>query len=409
MVERKIQELSWELTSECNLRCKHCFNAVPTKRGVDLNIEEQLKVCDQIINANIKSVQLTGGEILLHEGWIQIASKLIDAGIRVSIITNGVLLNKDLVQKISEAGVSAIGISIEGLQKNNDAIRGCGTYDKVMNAFGLIRNCNTDIPISVNTTITRHNIEDLPELANQLEKRGVTSWMVQLAVPDGNFKKHKNDFMIQPSQMDEIIDCMYEVWKKASMNIFLGDCIGHFNQKEIEVRSTYAQAYGLKSYTEGCGAGKYVAGIKSNGDVVGCISLKDKRYVEGNLKEVQLQDILNNPGSFAWNREIESKKQLAGDCNGCQFGDICKSGCPALKYDDEYNLIENIYCSYNNAIKEERKRISNITDLEILRREYDEAEKGGVSQICSLYLEQIEAVEFSETLEDSPEQEPTKC
>jgi radical SAM protein with 4Fe4S-binding SPASM domain len=395
MVERKIQELSWELTSECNLRCKHCFNAVPNKRGVDLNIDQQLKVCDQIIDADIKSVQLTGGEILQHEGWLYIASKLIGAGIRVSIITNGMLLNKELLHKISKVGISAIGLSVEGLRNNNDVIRGLGTYEKVMKAIELTKDCNPDMSVSVNTTINRHNINDLEELAKQLEKRKVTSWMVQLAVPDGNFKQHKNDFMIHPSQMDEIIDCMYEIWKKASMNIFLGDCIGHFNQKEIEVRSTYARAYGLKSYIEGCGAGKYIAAIKSNGDVVGCISLKDKRYVEGNLKEEKLQNILDDSGSFAWNCEIESKQQLAGDCKKCQFGDICKSGCPALKYDKDYNVIENIYCSYNYAIKEERERIKKIKDIEILRKGYVEAQNEGETQIGNLYLEQMDSEEVS--------------
>lgn len=370
----------------------HCFNAVPAQRGTDLSVEQQLDICNQIIDTNIKSVQLTGGEILLANSWIEVASKLIQSGIRVSIITNGTMLNEAVIEEISKTGISAIGFSIEGLQHNNDIIRGQGTYNKIMHAIELIYQCNPNLPISVNTTINRHNITDLKQLANELHHRHVTSWMVQLAVPDGNFKEHKNDFMIHPSQMDEIIDVMHQIWRQVPMNIFLGDCIGHFNRKEIEIRSTYSKAYGLKSHTEGCGAGKYVMGIKANGDMVGCISLKDKRYVEGNLKDIKLKDVIDNPDSFAWNREIKTKQQLIGDCAICQFGNICKSGCPALKYDEHYQLVENIYCSYNYAIKRERERIRNIRDIDVLTKCYVEAKEGEDHQLAGLYFDQLQYI-----------------
>lgn len=390
MITRNIRELSWELTSKCNLNCKHCYNAVPMNRGTDLSIEEQLDICDQIIDTDIRSVQLTGGEILMAQGWAEVATKLIDGGIRVGIITNGLLLNEQKIQEISQIGISSIGLSVEGLQYNNDMVRGANTFIQIMKAIELLFEINPKLPISVNTTINRCNINDLKLLAAELYKRHVSSWMVQLAVPDGNFKEHKNNFMVHPSQIDDIIDIIYEIWKSVPMNVFLGDCIGHFNAKEIEIRSIYSKSLGLKSYTEGCGAGIYTVGIKSNGDVVGCISLNDKRYVEGNLKNLKLKEIIESPISFAWNQEIKSKKQLAGDCTKCQFGDICKSGCPSLKYDKNHQLIENIYCSYNYAIKRERQRISSISDIEVLKSEYKIVQEEDNIQILDLYRSRID-------------------
>ncbi len=85
---------------------------------------------------------------------------------------------------------------------------------------------------------------------------------------------------------------------------------------------------------------------------------------------------------------------MAGDCALCQFGDICKSGCPALKYDENHQLIENIYCSYNYAIKKEKMRIKNIGDIDALAKGYIEAKEGADYQLAGLYLDQLQYIKM---------------
>ncbi len=389
MAETKFDNIVWELTSKCNLACKHCYNGVPYVRDNDLTLEEQLKICSQLKDINITKVQLSGGEILINDNWEVIAKELKSLGIRVSIITNGVLFSKQTLKKIEELDIRTVGFSLEGTKENNDYIRGNGTYDKVMSAIDIINSSKRDFLVSVNTAVNRKNIDDLPLLAKKLCDKKVKVWQVQLSVPDGNFSNHKDELMLYPSQIDDLIDIMYQIWQKYPINISLGDCVGHFNNKEIEIRSAYTQKYDIKVYTEGCQAGKHTFSIKANGDIVGCISLNRERYIEGNIKEKTITEIINSPYAFAWNNEIRSKEQLKGVCSICQFGNICKSGCPSLKYDDEYNIVENEYCSYNFALRNEISRINGLSDIQNLYTKSLSSYKSKQYQLSALYLNRL--------------------
>ena len=64
------------------------------------------------------------------------------------------------------------------------------------------------------------------------------------------------------------------------------------------------------------------------------------------------------------------KSMLKGDCAVCIYGNRCLGGCPNTRlaiHGDIYS--ENLYCSYNNAIKEARAEIIVRDDLALVKRE----------------------------------------
>ena len=78
-------------------------------------------------------------------------------------------------------------------------------------------------------------------------------------------------------------------------------------------------------FWKGCGAGRHVLGIESNGDVKGCPSLPSKPYVGGNLRQGSLKEIWRTKElSFA--RE-NRKDALWGHCKGCYYAAVCQGGC----------------------------------------------------------------------------------
>jgi len=385
-MKNKPQIVVWEIISSCNLKCKHCYNGTPNPKNNDLSIEQQLNICDQLKLNNANYVQLSGGEVLLNDNWFKIATRLNELCINAAILTNGVLFDESVMLKIKKSGLKKIGFSLDGLKESHDYIRGNGTYEKVIAAINLIRKNNLDNKIAINTSINKLNLHELPLLAQELYNNNVSSWSMQLSVPDGNFKLYKEELMLLPSEMDHLINIVYDIWKKFPMKISLGDCIGHFNKKEIEIRSS---GYDFKIHTGGCQAGENSYGIKANGDVVGCISLNDQRYVEGNLLNQSLTEILNNPTAFAWNKEIKDKSQLEGICSICQFGNICKGGCPSLKYDKNYNITENLYCWYNDAIRKGRMCIETINSKNQLLSKSKKYYSKNQFQLAGLCLDRL--------------------
>ena len=76
----------------------------------------------------------------------------------------------------------------------------------------------------------------------------------------------------------------------------------------------------------GCNAGMNVIGIESDGGIKGCLSMQDKKYIEGNIREQSLREIWENPHNFAYNRRFKLE-DLQGICQDCKYGGICRGGC----------------------------------------------------------------------------------
>ena len=62
---------------------------------------------------------------------------------------------------------------------------------------------------------------------------------------------------------------------------------------------------------------------------MGCLSLYDDKYIEGNVKEKPIAEIRKDKGFCSWNHRLEKFKNLKGYCKDCPFGLICLGGCEA--------------------------------------------------------------------------------
>ncbi len=88
-------------------------------------------------------------------------------------------------------------------------------------------------------------------------------------------------------------------------------------------------------------AGRHVIGIRSNGDVLGCLSLGDE-FVEANLRKIPLAEIWNSNDYFKRFRQKENL--LCGHCAKCAYGAVCKAGCSAMALSSSGSLGDNAYC-----------------------------------------------------------------
>ncbi|AJA46306.1 radical SAM family protein [Clostridium pasteurianum DSM 525 = ATCC 6013] len=335
----------WEITMGCNMRCKHCGSSCEKPLEDELSTEEAFKLSDDLGKLGLKWITLSGGEPTTRKDFYLIAKRLNENNIIPTLITNGWLLDENIVDKAIIGGINTIAISIDGLEKTHDNMRKKGSFQRDMKALDLLGRKN--IPSSVITTINNINIKELEQLKDILIEKGVVSWQLQLALPMGNMSKN-SDLVVQPFQVDKVIDFAYRTTMENKIVIQLADCMGYFNMKEASVRK---HSSNIDGYTwTGCSAGKYTLGILNNGDIVGCTSVRDKTLVEGNIRTASLEDIWENPDNFSWNRGMK-KEKLQGTCGKCKYGNICLGGCSNTKLTHGGSLYaENKYCSYNFAL-----------------------------------------------------------
>jgi len=295
-------------------------------------LEKCLTIADELAEIGCEEVCLIGGEVTMFPGWDLIADRLVDCGVSANIITNGYNISEEIFERIIKSKMSTVCVSVDGMEDNHNAIRGKADCFSQLKAF-INKLHGTDKYITAVTTLTRQNIDDLGELFDFLSKNNVLIWQWQICSPFGNAKDNTEITPIK-SDIPKIVQ-EYNQLPKGPMMVQLADNIGY-----------YVSCPGGNNLLEfgGCAAGLSVIGIDSTGDVRGCESLKDDRFIEGNLKTQTLRDIWQDAERFSYNRGF-SPSFLTGGCAECVHGGFCAGGCRSHNYFAHQKLYESTVCA----------------------------------------------------------------
>lgn len=341
----------WELTLLCNLRCKHCGSVAGRRRVDELSLDECRRVAGELVDLGCRHITLIGGEPTLYPGWDAVGRRLVELGALVNMISNGLTWSESHVEQAKAAGFCAVSFSVDGFEKEHDAFRAPGSWQRVMRAIDVT--VAGGLRAGVNTTITRLNREQLPDLRRFLMEHGVFGWQVQLATAAGSMGEHR-DLLLPPEDLLWLVPQIADLCRIPcpEFQIYVGHNIGYFGKPEAALRAEDAAL----PFWLGCRAGCHVIGIESGGDVKGCLSLPssvhgESRFVEGNVREKSLREIWTRPGAFAYNR-LFKVEQLAGFCRVCRFRDVCRGGCSWGAW--AQGGAENEYCFYHQAVKHGR-------------------------------------------------------
>ena len=339
----------WETTMACNMRCKHCGSVCKDALPGELTTKEALKFVYDCADLGMQWISVSGGEPFMRKELIEIIKHAISKGIGINIITNGWFINEDVARQLGEidSGVRVM-ISLEGPEYIHDFIRKKDSFKRSESSFEKLSKYGVETGCI--TTITKQNIDHLNELKAFLIAHKVKIWQVQIGFPMGSLSSHP-DWLMEPKQVRDLIDYCYEVSKEGKIDIFPADCVGYYGKKQKEI---YKKSYHTENIAdwEGCTAGIYSFGLLHNGDVIGCTSIRDKSYIEGNIKEKSLKEIWENPEAFSWRRKF-TKENLKGDCLRCEYAEKCLGGCPNSRLCMNGSIYsENLYCTQNLLMKE---------------------------------------------------------
>jgi len=113
-----------------------------------VTLAEALNICDQLPDLLVQEVDFTGGEPLLSLNLATIGARLRKLGIPFKLLTNGDLLSPELTRRLQGAGLSGLGISLDGLPPTHDRIRGKpGLFDHIRRQINEIHKANIHLTI----------------------------------------------------------------------------------------------------------------------------------------------------------------------------------------------------------------------------------------------------------------------
>jgi radical SAM protein with 4Fe4S-binding SPASM domain len=363
----------WETTMLCNHACSHCGSRAGPEdaRPQELDTAELLDVARQLVDLGTREVTLIGGEAYLRDDIEVLVRFLSERGVRVTMQTGGRGLSEALCVRLRAAGMSAIGVSIDGPAGVHDVLRASpGSHLAGMRALQNARAAG--LTITSNIQINRLNKDHLRETCELLADTGILVWRAQLTVPMGR-AADRPEWILQPWEILDVIDTLAVLQREQAerarrdglppermLDILSSNNIGYFGPHEELLRS---RPGGKPSYWTGCAAGRYTIGIESDGTVKACPSLPTAPYNGGRLTDVSLKQIWEYADelSFVTDRTTD---ELWGFCRSCYYADICRGGCSFTAHCTLGKRGNNPFCYHRAATLKEKGKRERLVQVE---------------------------------------------
>jgi AdoMet-dependent heme synthase len=362
----------WETTQACDLACKHCrAEAQPVHHPGALSYEEGKQLVDQVVDLGKPHPLfiLTGGDPFKREDIFEMTSYAAERGLPVALSPSGTpLLNPANLERLKQAGCKAISLSLDGSTATiHDSFRGVdGSYDWTVDGWKIARQIG--LKLQVNTTVTRYNLFDLPDIFARVRELGVMTWSVFFLVPMGRALVEDE---IHPLDYEAVLNFLYD----ASKYVGLKTTEGH-HYKRVVLQRSYLETHGLDPRAHMQLNGTYdrlrealdvhIQSIPpaeqdqdrmrrtpmhiNAGDGFVFVSLFGEVFPSGylpvsagNVRKNSLTDIYQNSELFL---RLRNKEMLKGRCGECEYRYVCGgSRSRAYAVTGDY-LAEEPFCAY---------------------------------------------------------------
>ncbi len=309
----------WHLTERCNRACRHCYqDGSPTS---ELGLNDLLTIVDLMEGAVNKwetkgTLSLTGGEPFLRKDDLHALMDRIDRSDALAyydILTNGSLITRDEALALARhPKLRRVQVSLEGATaKTNDAVRGTGSFEATLNAIRRLRDAGIDV--SVMSTISRLNHQEVPDLIELAGREGVATLAFERLIPEGAGEELSDQVL----SADELRDLYQLIYSLATDNPPV---------RVLMYRPLFA-LIAPEDHTVGalCSAGNNALTIMPDGTVYPCRRLPipiGNVLTDGFFKIWYGSEVL-------W--RLRNPKNLSGKCGNCSLLTQCR-GCRAMAY-----------------------------------------------------------------------------
>jgi radical SAM protein with 4Fe4S-binding SPASM domain len=377
----------WETTTNCNLRCVHCrcVDVIDERPSRELPTARALDLVDQLAALSPRPLLvLSGGEPLLRHDIHTVAAHATAGGLAVALATNATLVHRDTAARIAKDGIRRVSVSLDGADaETHDAFRSVpGSYAAALAGIAALR--AVAVPLQINTTVSRHNIDQLDRMLVLSRELGAVALHLFLLVPVGCGMEIAEDEQISPGEYERVLRWLYEARESAPDLQLRATCAPHFHRVERQMQEREgpagerepagapggpahaAEAAGpsrpahgahvagpggsphgagaMHASTRGCLAGTGVCFVSHAGKVYGCGYLPVEA---GDLAEQPLAEIWETSPLFA---ELRSFDKLHGKCHGCDYVADC-GGCRARAYGMTGDYLgEEPLCAYKGGV-----------------------------------------------------------
>jgi radical SAM protein with 4Fe4S-binding SPASM domain len=277
----------------CNLKCEMCNHWRDT-REPPVSSDRFNEVLHELADLGTKKIHISGGEPMLRSQVPEMVEQASSLGIKVTMTTNGTLIDKAKAKRLVEGGLRGVNISIDSpIRKMHEKIRGVeGCFKATAKAVALFHRYKHKgkLTIRINTVVSRTNyqtLETLPDLAHELGADGINLIPVDDHCGEILSMRKKDIALFNTAIAPKIAE------RALALGLIVSDEEAFpFGRTASEVRLGRLGRYAFGYYDQQpCYAPWTHSLIDFNGNVYVCCMTRERIPALGNIRDQSFQDI----------------------------------------------------------------------------------------------------------------------
>jgi MoaA/NifB/PqqE/SkfB family radical SAM enzyme len=267
-----------ELTYRCNQYCITCYNRSGGERNTwsSLSLAEWKRVAKELADIGLFQCVISGGEpLLLGNDLFEIMDILHAAKVTFIFITNGMLLTREKLDRLSKYQYDRFQVSIDGSRPEiHDHIRGAKSWEKAIASAAMVHEAG--IPLVVAHVVLKENLHLVEEMIDLSYFLGANQIVVGAVEISGRAVENYEDIGLSHKEKQNLYERARQKAKEYG--------------KRMEVKLIIDEIMSFRYHTV---EGNAVLLIRPNGDVkFDCIL----PYVLGNVRKQSIREIWETMG-----------------------------------------------------------------------------------------------------------------
>lgn len=327
MDKYQIQSAYIEITSMCNMNCRHCYNSSKIKSNSSLSTDDFNYILNKIYDCMCRQLIISGGEPLLHQELIVFITMANNLGFNdISIITNGTIYNREFAKLCSNID-AAIIISFDGIDKKSYSVfRDETRFDSVKN--NIIKYAQGNY-VELNLILNKYNystFEDIICFANSNKIKAVNILNLDST---GRARSFYNKVLMNSLELAKS-ELIIEATKQKYPDVHIQGFVNPIMCTSCRYLTNRNLPLNIR--------------IDSNGELYACSAASESI---GNVINEDFLSLLANANKSnrkkVWHKFVSVYKE----CSKCIFVNMCKKGCPMA-----FDFVEQIkpYCENCKSI-----------------------------------------------------------
>jgi radical SAM protein len=326
--------IAWEVTRACAYACVHCRADAQHQPAPDeLSSEEGYRLIDRLAEFGSPILVFTGGDPMMRRDLFDLVAYATQKGLRCSLTPTATALpTQERLQKAREAGIRRIALSLDAPrpQVHDDFRQVQGSWERTLR---ILHNAQSvGLSAQVNTTVTRYNLDFLPEMVPFIESVQAVQWSLFFLVPTG---RAQSEWMISPEQHEQVFNWLYDLSKRAPFDIKATAAPMYrrvaIERKKAEMNASndaagknlafqgagFQYADGLNRPVRGVNDGNGFLFISHRGEIMpsGFLPIS-----AGNVRQDDIVQVYREHPLFV---DLRDPTRLKGKCSRCGYRDVC--------------------------------------------------------------------------------------